>query len=90
MKPSTTLKSRTVQETTSADLNLGDRLALLIGGDRASISKARIIVDRLDEKTAARLDRVTDIKVDLLTPPWSPSSRTRGGAAVNPQSKPAN
>ena len=62
------LKSRRVQETTRVDLRLDETLSSLIGGDKAPVSKARMVVARLDDETAARLDRVTEIKIKSLAP----------------------
>jgi hypothetical protein len=63
------LKSRRVQETTRVDSRLDEKLASLIGGDLDSVSKARAVVARLDDETASRLDRVTEIKVKSLAQP---------------------
>ncbi len=62
------LKSRRVQEPTRVDSRLDEKLASLFGGDLASMSKARMVVARLDDKTASRLDRVAEIKFKSLTP----------------------
>jgi hypothetical protein len=68
------LKSRRVQETTKVDLRLDETILSLIGGDKAPVSKALMVVARLDDETAARLDRVTEIKIKSLDSP-------RGGSA---------
>jgi len=62
------LKSRRVQELTRVDSRLDETLASLFGGDLASLSKARMVVARLDPKTASRLDRVAEIKFKSPTP----------------------
>ena len=61
------LKSRRVQEPTRVDSKLDEKLESLFGGDLASVSKAREVVARLDEKTASRLDRVADPKLKKAT-----------------------
>ena len=63
------LKSRRVQETTTVHPRLDEKLASLIGGDKVSVSRARVVVDRLDDETASRLDRVTDVNVKSLVRP---------------------
>ena len=63
------LKSRRVQESTRVDSRLDEKLASLIGGEQNSVSKARAVVDRLDDQTASRLDRVTEIKIKSLAQP---------------------
>jgi len=63
------LKSRRVQESTRVDSRLDEKLASLIGGEQNSVSKARAVVDRLDDQTASRLDRVTEIKIKSLARP---------------------
>jgi hypothetical protein len=64
------LKSRRVRETTRADSRLDEKLVSLIGGDLTSVSKARMVVARLDRETASRLDRLSDPK--LKKPEASP------------------
>ena len=56
------LKSHRVQEPTRVSSRLDEKLAALFGGDLTSMSRARMVVARLDEKTASRLDRVAEIK----------------------------
>jgi len=63
------LKSRRVQESTRVDSRLDEKLASLIGGDSNSVFKARAVVARLDDETASRLDRVTEIKIKSLARP---------------------
>ena len=71
------LKSRRVQETARIDSRLDEKLASLIGGEQNSVSKARAVVDRLDDQTASRLDRVTEIKIKSLAQPrGAPVGRT--------------
>jgi hypothetical protein len=62
------LKSRRAQEPTRVDCRLEEKLASLFGGDLTSVSKARLVVARLDDETASRLDRVTEIKIKSLRP----------------------
>jgi hypothetical protein len=63
------LKSRRAQESTRVDSRLDEKLALLVGGELASVSKARVVVARLDDETASRLDRVTEVNVKSLAQP---------------------
>jgi hypothetical protein len=57
------MNSREAQETIRVDLTLDEKLDSLVGGDVASVSKARVVVARLDRQTASRLDRVADPKL---------------------------
>jgi hypothetical protein len=63
------LKSRRVQESTTVDSRLDEKLASLIGGDSNSVFKALAVVARLDDETASCLDRVTEIKIKSLARP---------------------
>ena len=81
------LKSRRVQETTRVDSRLDEKLASLIDGDLDSVSKARAVVARLDDETASRLDRVTEIKIKPLARRRSaptPVDRNAGDAPKAP------
>jgi len=74
------LKSRRVQESTTVDSRLDEKLASLIGGEQDSVFKARVVVARLDDETASRLDRVTEIKIKSLARPRGAPTPPRSAA----------
>ena len=62
------LKSREVQRPAAVDQKLDETLASLMGGDNAPVSRALVVVSRLDDETASRLDRMVDIRIEPLAP----------------------
>jgi hypothetical protein len=74
------MNSRGVQEPDRLDLTLDEKLAALVGGDVTPVSKARMVVARLDHQTASRIDRVPEIRIKSLAPPRHapPPDRSHG------------